>query len=420
MSQRISDRDGIIGGRDAAILATILTSYVMIVLDISVAITGLPLLAAELDFTEAGLSWVQSLYTLTFGGFLLIGARAGDLFGTRRMFVTGLAVFTAASLVIGLAPTAGWLLAARAVQGIGSAILAPASLALLQANFAPGPKRTRAVAYYGAAAGIAASIGLVAGGLLADFVSWRAGFLINLPIGIVLIWAARRLIAETPARRGGPLDLAGALSSTLGMGALVTGAIRAAETGWTDPVTLAALGAGVAVLALFIRIERRSARPIMPPRLFADAERATAYAGRALFLGGMISFFFFLTLYLQEGLGFSPSLTGLAFLPAMAVNFGASLLVPRLTERFGNLPLMTSGIALAALGMAWLSRATPGEAFWVSVRASRSARSYPRGSRAWRRRTRARPPGSSMSPTSSAVRSASVSPPPSPRPEPPG
>lgn len=207
MSQRISDRDGIIGGRDAAILATILTSYVMIVLDISVVITGLPLLAAELDFTEAGLSWVQSLYTLTFGGFLLIGARAGDMFGTRRMFVTGLAVFTAASLVIGLAPTAGWLLAARAVQGIGSAILAPAGLALLQANFAPGPKRTRPVAYYGAAAGIAASIGLVAGGLLADFVSWRAGFLINLPIGIGLIWAARRLIAETPARRGGPLGL---------------------------------------------------------------------------------------------------------------------------------------------------------------------------------------------------------------------
>jgi MFS family permease len=164
-----------IRGREAAVLAVILTSYVMIVLDISVVITGLPRLAAELGFGEAGLSWVQSLYTLFFGGFLLLGARAGDIFGMRRMFLAGLAVFTGASLAIGLAPTAGWLLAARSVQGIGSAILAPATLALLQSNFAPGPQRTRAVAYYGGAAGIAASIGLVAGGLLTDFVSWRAG-----------------------------------------------------------------------------------------------------------------------------------------------------------------------------------------------------------------------------------------------------
>lgn len=276
MSERSTDPTGAIRGRDAAILAILLTSYVMIVLDISVVITGLPRLAAELHFSQAGLSWVQSLYTLTFGGFLLLGARAGDMFGMRRMFITGLAVFTAASVVIGLAPSAGWLLAARGVQGIGSAILAPATLALLQANFAPGPQRVRAVAYYGAAAGIAASIGLVAGGLLADFISWRAGFLINLPIGLALIWAAKRLIAETPTRRGVQLDLGGVIISILGMGALVYGAIRAAEAGWTDPWTLAALTFGAAMLALFIRIQRRSPAPIMPLRLFADPERATA------------------------------------------------------------------------------------------------------------------------------------------------
>lgn len=367
MSEQIADPSGVIGGRDAAVLAVILTSYVMIVLDISVVITCLPLLAAELNFSEAGLSWVQSLYTLSFGGFLLLGARAGDMFGMRRMFIIGLAVFTAASVVIGLAPTAGWLLVARGVQGIGSAILAPATLALLQANFAPGPRRTRAVAYYGAAAGIAASIGLVAGGVLADLVSWRAGFLINLPIGLALIWAARQLIAETPTRRGVRLDLAGVITSTTGMGALVYGAIRAAEAGWTDPLTLAALGLGAAILALFVRIQRRSAAPIMPLRLFADAERATAYAGRALFMGGMISFFFFLTIYLQQGLGLSPSLTGLAFLPAMAVNFGTALLVPRLTARFGNLRLLIAGLAIAVTGMFWLSFANPGDGFWLSV-----------------------------------------------------
>lgn len=368
MSERISSRgDDAIRGRSAAILGVILGSYVMIVLDISVVITGLPLLAADLNFSQAGLAWVQSLYTLTFGGFLLLGARSGDVFGMRRTFVIGLAVFTAASVAIGLAPGAAWLLAARGVQGIGSAILAPATLALLQANFAPGPRRVRAVACYGAAAGIAASIGLVAGGLLADFLSWRAGFLINLPLGLVLIRAAMRLLAETPGRRGGRLDLAGATTATLGMGALVLGAIRAAESGWTDPLTLAALLAGATVLALFIRLQCRSDAPIMPLRLFADPERATAYAARALFLGGMISFFVFLTLYMQEALGLPPSLTGLAFLPAMAVNFGTALLVPRLTARLGNTALLTFGLVLAVIGMGWLSLASPGDAFWWSV-----------------------------------------------------
>lgn len=367
MSDAIAEQTGGIRGRDAAILATILTSYVMIVLDISVVITGLPLLAAELNFTEADLSCVQSLYTLTFGGFLLLGARAGDMFGMKRMFITGLAVFTAASVLIGLAPTPGWLLAARAVQGVGSAILAPATLALLQSNFAPGPQRTRAIAYYGAAAGIAASVGLVLGGVLADLVSWRAGFLINLPIGLTMLWAAKRLIDETPTRHGVKLDLAGVLTSTIGMGAIVYGAIRAAEAGWTDPLTMAALALSTVVLALFIRIQRRSIAPIMPLRLFADAERATAYVGRALFLGGMISFFFFLTIYLQEVLSYSPSLTGLAFLPAMAVNFGTALLVPRLTERFGHQNLLIAGLIIAVIGMGWLSQAAPGQAFWLSV-----------------------------------------------------
>jgi EmrB/QacA subfamily drug resistance transporter len=362
-----TDSPDSIRGHEAAVLAVILTSYVMIVLDISVVITGLPRLAEELGFTEPGLSWVQSIYTLFFGGFLLLGARMGDMFGMRRMFLTGLAVFTGASLVIGLAPTAGWLLAARGAQGVGSAILAPATLALLQATFPPGPQRTRAVAYYGAAAGIAASIGLVAGGLLTDFVSWRAGFLINLPIGLAVGWATLRLIDETPRRPGGRLDIAGALVSTVGMGALVYGALRAAEAGWSDPLTVAALAGGGVVLVLFIRIEARAAQPIMPLRLFVDAERVTAYAGRALFLGGMISFFFFLTLYMQDVLMYPPSLAGLAFLPAMLVNFGIALLVPRLTARFGNLPLLTAGLMIAVVGMAWLSRATPATGFWLAI-----------------------------------------------------
>ena len=351
----------------AAILAIIVLTYVMIVLDISIVLTGLPRIQAELGFTEAGLSWVSTAYTLCFGGFLLLGARFGDVFGRRRMFLTGLAVFAFASLLIGLAQGPAMLVAARALQGMGAAVLAPSTLALLQVTFAPGPERTRALAAYAAAAGVSASFGLVLGGVLADLVSWRAGFLINLPIGLALIWAARRLIAETPTRRGVRLDLAGVITSTTGMGALVYGAIRAAEAGWTDPLTLAALGLGAAILALFIRIQRRSAAPIMPLRLFADAERVGAYAGRALFLGGMISFFFFLTIYLQQGLGLSPSLTGLAFLPAMAVNFCTALLVPRLTARFGNLRLLITGLTIAVTGMFWLSFASTGDGFWLSV-----------------------------------------------------
>lgn len=225
----------------------------------------------------------------------------------------------------------------------------------------------RAIAYYGAAAGIAASIGLVAGGLLAELVSWRAGFLINLPIGGALIWATLRMINEPPVQPRGSLDMAGAFSSTLGMGALVYGAIRAAEFGWADPLTGAALIFGLVVLALFLRIERRAPKRIMPQRLFADAERVTAYTGRALFLGGMISFFIFLTIYLQEILLYSPALAGLAFLPAMAFNFGTALMVPRLADRMGNLQVLVAGLVIAVIGVTWLSQADLSEGFWLSL-----------------------------------------------------
>jgi MFS family permease len=217
-----------------AILAIIVTSYLMIVIDISIVITGLPKIQEGLGFTHAGLSWVQNAYTLSFGGFLLLGARAGDILGRRRMFIAGLGLFTLASLAIGAAPSAAWLLASRAIQGVGAAILAPTTLALISTNFTEGPDRTRALSWYAAAAGVGASIGLVLGGLVADLVSWRAGFFINLPIGIGLMLAARRWITETP-KRPGQFDVAGAITSTIGMGALVYGIVRAAEDGWTDP-----------------------------------------------------------------------------------------------------------------------------------------------------------------------------------------
>ena len=350
----------------AAILGIILVSYVMIVLDTSVVLTGLPSIHRELGFTDNGLAWVQSGYTLTFGGFLLLAARAGDIVGRRRMLVLGLGLFTLASLAIGLAPTPAWLVGARAVQGLGAAILAPSTLALLQTTFAEGAERVRAVSYYSAVAGIAASVGLVLGGVLAEWLSWRVGFFINLPIGAVMVWAALRYIQETP-RGSGKFDALGALASTAGMTALVFGLIRSASAGWLDAATQAAVASGLLLLAFFIVNERSAPQPIMPLRLFADPSRAAAYGARMLFLGAMIGFFFFTTQYLQVVMRYPPATTGLAFLPMTTVNFAVALLVPRLTARFGNGRLLAAGLAVCLVGMAWLSRVSAADAYLLGV-----------------------------------------------------
>ncbi len=339
----------------APVLAIVLVSYLMVVLDISIVITGLPKIHHDLNFSATGLSWVQNAYTLAFGGLLLLGARAGDILGRRRLFIVGLALFTSASLAIGLAQSAAWLLVARAVQGAGAAILAPSTLALLSTNFPEGHERTRAVAYYGAVAGLGTSIGLVIGGILTDWISWRVGFFINLPIGIAMILLAPRYFAETE-RHSGEFDLIGALCSTLGMTALVYGIVRSATAGWSDPFTITALAAGALLLAFFVFSEWRAKQPIMPLRLFASRERTGAYAARILFLGAMMGFWFFITQFLQSVGGFSPFDAGLAFLPLTLANFAAAIAVPKLTHRFGNARLLAGGLTVTLLGMAWLSR----------------------------------------------------------------
>src|SRR4051812_24314500 len=352
--------------RKLPVLVIILTSYLMIVLDISITITALPKIHRALDFSPAGLSWVQTAYTLAFGGLLLLGARAGDILGRRRMFVYGIALFTVASLLVGAAQSSGWLIAARALQGAGAAVLAPSTLSLLQTAFAAGPERTRAVAYYGAVAGIGASLGLVLGGVVTDLISWRVGFFINVPIGIAMVLAAPRFLPETE-RRSGRLDVPRAIGSTLGMTALVYGLVRAAEDGWGDPMTLAALAAGVLLLAGFVANERRAPQPIMPLRLFASAERSAAYAGRILFLGAMMGFWFFITQYLQTADGYSPLQAGLAFLPMTIVNFAVAIAVPRLTHRYGNGLLLAGGLATTLIGMFWLSRLSAGTDYLTGV-----------------------------------------------------
>ena len=337
-----------------AILAVIVTSYLMLVVDISIVLTGLPNIQAELGFSHADLSWVQNAYTLAFGGLLLLGARAGDVLGRRRMFIAGLALFTAASMAIGLAPTPAWLLLGRAVQGVGAAILAPSTLALLAIHFTEGPERTHAMSLYSAAAGVGASLGLVLGGLVAQLISWRAGFFINLPIGVALILGARRYLVETPLKSG-RLDASAALSSTLGMGALVFGIVRSAESGWADWPTGASIAAGVALLVYFVAHEARALQPILPLHIFTSRERNAAYAARMLFLGGMVGFWFFTTQFLQAVLMYKPLQAGLAFLPTTIPNFIAAMWVPRLTRRFGNASLLAFGLTLCIAGLAGMA-----------------------------------------------------------------
>jgi EmrB/QacA subfamily drug resistance transporter len=348
-----------------AVLAIILVSYFMIVLDNSIIFTALPSIQAAMGYSTTGLSWVQNAYTLVFGGLLLLGARAGDLLGRRRVFIAGLAVFALASFLIGVASTGWWLIAARALQGIGAAVLAPSSLSLLTASFT-GEQRTRAVAAYGTVAGIGASAGLVIGGAAADLLSWRAGFFLNVPIGAAMTLAALRYLPDT-GRSTGRFDLPGALSATLGVGALVFGIVHGGDAGWSDPLTVAALAVGPLLLAALVVTEARAEQPIMPLHLFASRERSGAYLARTLFAGAMIGYFFFTTQFLQGVYGYSPLQAGLAFLPMTIVNFFVALLVPRLTARFGNAILLTSGLAVTLVGMTWLAQLTAATPYLTGV-----------------------------------------------------
>jgi EmrB/QacA subfamily drug resistance transporter len=348
------------------VLGIILACYLMIIVDISVIITALPDIHRALDFSSAALSWVQNAYALTFGGLLLLGARAGDILGRRRVFIAGIALFTASSLLAGLAQSPGWLLAARAAQGVGAAIAAPSTLALLTITFREGPERTRAVAWYSAVAGGGASLGLVLGGVLTEWVSWRSGLFINVPIGIALIWLAPRYLPETE-REPGRFDLAGAATSTLGMTALVYGFVRAAEDGWGDRLTIAAFAAGVALLAAFVITEMRAEQPITPLRLFASRERSGAYAARILVVSGLYAMFYFLTQYFQGVSGFGPLEAGAAFLPMTLLVFTMVQVVPRLAPRVGSTRLLTGGLLLALAGMAWLSQIGDGTSYFPQI-----------------------------------------------------
>ena len=348
------------------VLAIILTGYLLVLIDVSILMVALPRIHHDLRFSAAGLSWAQNAYTLTFGGLLLLGARVGDLIGRRRAFTAGIALFAASSLAVALAQSPTAMIIARATQGIGAATLAPSTLALLSTSFPEGHQRTRAMAAYGALAGIATSIGMIIGGILTQTLSWRVGFLLNVPIGVAAILAAPRFLPETPPHPG-RLDLGGAVSSTLGVSAIVFGVVHSAAAGWTDPVTLIALAAGLGLVALFVANQTNAPQALMPLRLFANRERAGAYLARFLFNGALLSFYFFMSQYLQGVTGDTPLQAGLAFLPATVAAFAAATATSRLIRRTSNALMSVAGCAAMLIGTAWISRVSADTSYLTGI-----------------------------------------------------
>ncbi|MER6460928.1 MFS transporter [Streptomyces sp. NPDC001228] len=349
-------------GRPGIALTVIAACQLMVVLDATIVNIALPHIQDALKFSTTDLTWVVSAYTLTFGGLLLLGARAGDILGRRRVFMTGILLFTFASLLGGLAQEPWQLLAARALQGMGGAIASPTSLALITTTFPEGPERNRAFGVFAAVSAGGGAIGLLAGGMLTDWLDWRWVFFVNVPIGLLIVALTPQYINESQ-RHPGRFDIAGALTSTLGMVSLVYGFIRAAEDGWRDSLTLGSFGVAVVLLLAFVSIEARAKEPITPLRMFADRNRSGTYVIMLSLAAAMFGMFFYIVLFVQNVLGYSPIRAGLAFLPVtVAIAVGAGL-SQRFLPRLGPKPFMMTGSALVAVGLTWQTFIKPDSSY---------------------------------------------------------
>jgi EmrB/QacA subfamily drug resistance transporter len=335
-------------------LTVIAACQLMVVLDATIVNIALPHIQTALSFSTTDLSWVLSAYTLTFGGLLLLGGRAGDILGRRRVFLAGILLFTLASLLGGFAQEPWQLLAARALQGVGGAIASPTSLALVTTTFPEGPERNRAFGVFAAVSAGGGAIGLLAGGMLTEWLDWRWVLFVNVPIGVLIAVLTPLYISESE-RHPGRFDIAGALTSTGGMAALVYGFIRASEDGWRDTFTLGSFAAAVVLLAVFVAIESRAPEPIIPLRMFAERNRAGTYVIMLGLAAAMFGMFFFIVQFVQNVLGFSPIESGLGFLPVTVAIIVAAGLSQRFLPRFGPKPFMVTGSALTGLGLGWLT-----------------------------------------------------------------
>lgn len=352
------------------VLALACAAQFMVVLDVSVVNVALPSIAADLGFNEADLQWVVNGYALAFAGFLLLGGRLADVYGLKRVFVIGLVLFSASSLVGGLAGTPHVLVLARGVQGLGAAVLAPASLTLLTTTFPEGPRRVRALAVWTAVALAGGTAGNVVGGTLTEFLSWHWVLLVNVPVGAVAVpAAARSLRSRRSVGSGRRLDVLGAALATTGLVALTYGITRTPSRGWGDAGTLSALVAGLVLLAAFVAFEARVARaPLIPLRLF---RARSVLAGNAVVLFAGAAFmpmWYFLSLYMQRTLLYSPLQTGLGFLPHTLVTMAVGVRVaPRLMDRFADRALIVVGALLAAVGFVWQGLVPPGSGYLAAI-----------------------------------------------------
>jgi EmrB/QacA subfamily drug resistance transporter len=325
----------------------------MVILDVSVVNVALPSIRTGLDFSQQDLQWVVNAYTLTFAGFLLLGGRAVDLLGRRRVFIGGLLLFSLASLVGGLADSQGMLIGARAAQGLGGAVVSPATLAILTTTFSEGHERNRALGAWGAMGGAGGATGVLLGGVLTDLLSWRWILFINVPIGVAAAVLALRYVAEgRNPLAGRNFDLAGATTATLGLVALVWAIVRTDVNGWGSAQTLGVMALGLALLALFLAIEGRLARaPLMPLRIFSSRTLSAANVIVLLLGAAMFGMWFFVSLYLQQVLGYSPLKAGLAFLPMTIAIIVGSTFASRLVARIGVKPLLAVGMLAQAAGL---------------------------------------------------------------------
>src|SRR5438876_3365290 len=341
----------------------------MIVLDVTIVNVALPSIRHDLGFSETSLAWIVNAYLLTYGGFLLLGGRLGDLFGQRRLFLAGITLFTVASLVCGVSTTQWMLIAARAVQGIGGAVASAVALSLMMNLFTEPAERAKAMGIFGFVASGGGSIGVLLGGVLTDSFNWHWIFLVNFPIGILVVVLSLRLLpaARIPSaeRR---LDVAGAFTVTISLMLAVYAIVNGNQKGWTSGQTLGVLAAAAALLALFLGIESQVRSPLMPLRLFRLRNIATSNVVGVLWAAAMFAWFFLSALYLQLVLGYSPLQVGLAFLPANLIMGALSIgLSAKLVMRYGIKAPLATGLLLAAAGLALFVRAPVGGSFAVDV-----------------------------------------------------
>jgi EmrB/QacA subfamily drug resistance transporter len=355
--------------RKRALLVLVCLAQLMIILDVSIVNVALPSIRGGLHFATTGLQWVVNAYTVTFAGFLLLGGRASDLLGRRRVFVAGTALFVLSSLACAFAGSRSVLIGARALQGLGGAIISPASLAIIATSFAEGRERSRALGVWGAMGGVGGAFGVLMGGVLTQELGWPAIFLVNVPIGAAVIFFAGGLIpAGLPAPGKRHYDLSGALLVTAALTALVYGIVRTDTLGWGAPGVLVPLGIGAALLALFVLVEGRIARwPLMPLHIFRVARLRAANVIVFLLYAAVFGMWFFLSLYLQQVLHYDALRTGLSFLPMTLSIVATSTLAPRLVARFGERRVLSVGMLSAAGGLGLLSGVHSGAGYAAAV-----------------------------------------------------